>query len=356
MAVPEFAASLDLPVAACPDVRTDGHRLDSATTEAWLRWHGSQSSSYFSLQTDCRHFFREGRGFVPYVPVGQGRDAINLVFTNPVAAPPHRAGLLAEFERQTEGHPLYVGVDPSLAYELSVQGYRTTMMGTEFTVPLAGFQLKGRAMKQLRHASNLHRRQPVTVQEQTSDTLDLEEVQRVSRDWRQGKAVNNRELKVLTRPPVFTDEWGVRKFYAYLNGQLAAFVFFDPYFEQGRLKGYCANILRASPLVQPTGLLDYVILHAMDVFRDEGVAEVSLGIAPLHGVRPVSGDQPLLRWLQQRLYRHGNRLYAFAPLAYHKTRYRGRETPWFVCARNLSSITIAMTVLKGTGVLHVPRW
>src|SRR5690554_7268646 len=41
------------------------------------------------------------------------------------------------------------------------------------------------------------------------------------------------------------DEWGVRKFYAYIDGQLAGYVFFDPWFHDGRIGGYCANILRA---------------------------------------------------------------------------------------------------------------
>lgn len=338
---------------AANDPVASPRQCDPDVSEQFLRAFGQQSSSYFSLQPDCHHYLDHSRGFVPYVPVSLLGERVNVVPTRPLAADRDMAGLLAGFEQTVPGRSLFVGVDQATVRALADRGYDATMMGTEFSLSPASFSVRGRAMKQLRHARNLHRRCPVEVTEQAASAVSRSEVEAISRAWRQHKAVKQRELGLLTRPPVFDDEWGVRKFYGFVDDTLAGYVFFDPYYQGGRLRGYCANILRASPETSRLGLLDHIMLTAIDQFRSEGVAEVSLGIAPLHGVRRFPGDRAGLRWVQQVLYRYGNRLYAFQPLAYHKSRYRGRETPWFVCARDLSSPRVMATLLKGTGLMPV---
>lgn len=326
-------------------------QCDPHVSEQFLRAYGRQSSSYFALQPDCHHYLDRRLGFVPYVPVSLLGQRVNVVPTRPLAADEDMARLLAAFDQEVPGQALFVGVDRAMARALSDRGYDSTMMGTEFSINPASFSVRGKAMKQLRHARNLHRRCNVRVEEQTASLVSRRQVEEISGSWRQNKAVKQRELGLLTRPPVFDDEWGVRKFYAFVDDTLAAYVFFDPYFTDGRLQGYCANILRASPETNRLGVLDHIMLKAIEAFRAEGVTEVSLGIAPLHGIRPFPDDRPGLRWAQQGLYRYGNRLYAFAPLAYHKSRYRGRETPWFVCARSISSLRVVATLLKGTGLI-----
>lgn len=353
MSVTNLSAALDLPSVglAIDDLASSPSQCDPQVSEQFLRDYGQQSSSYFSLQPDACHYLDPGRGFVPYVPVLLLGGRVSVVPTRPLAAEQDMAALLANYERDIPGKSVFVGVDRSMAEALKTLGYDATMMGTEFSIELNRFSVRGRAMKQLRHARNLHRRCPVQVEELAAGVVNRRQVEAVSHQWRQNKAVKQRELGLLTRPPVFDDEWGVRKFYAYVENQLAGYVFFDPYFEHGKLRGYCANILRASPETSRMGLLDHIMTRAIDQFRSEGVAEVSLGIAPLHGVRPFPGDRAGLRWVQQGLYEYGNRFYAFKPLAYHKSRYRGQETPWFVCARNISTPRLMATLFKGTGLL-----
>ena len=326
-------------------------RLDPEVSRDLLMAHGRQSSSYFSLQQACHHFHHPHLGYIAYTPVRTFWGLTNVVITNPVAAPDRMGALISAFESTVPGRPLYVGIDGEAASRLSGLGHRTTMMGTEFVVDLEDFTLEGRAMKQLRHASNLHRRENVQVQELIPSADVMEQASAISDSWRQSKVVKDRELRLLTRPPEFGMEWGVRRFFAYHQGRMVGYVFFDPYYEHGRIKGYCANILRSDPGVKIAGLLDHIVLRAMSVFREEGVRELSLGIAPLHGVREAPGEQRLLRYTNQWLYEHGNRLYAFRALAYHKSRYRAREEPWYLCARNLSTPAIAWVLLKGTGVL-----
>lgn len=356
MSATNFSAVLDQPSAAptITDPQAPSIQCDPRISEQFLRAHGCQSSSYFSLQPDCYHYLDRSRGFVPYVPITLFGLRVNVVPTRPLAAECDMPALLAGFEKDVPGQALFVGVDSMMAGVLADRGFDATMMGTEFSITPASFSVRGRAMKQLRHARNLHRRYDVRVEELAAGAISRGQVEAISRSWRQNKAVKQRELGLLTRPPVFDDEWGVRKFYGFVDDTLAAYVFFDPYFKNGELQGYCANILRASPEANRLGILDHIMLKAVEQFGREDIEEVSLGIAPLHGIRSFPDDRAGLRWAQQGLYRHGNRLYAFAPLAYHKSRYRGRKTPWFVCARNISSFRVVATLLKGTGLISMP--
>src|SRR5690606_39737216 len=109
------------------------------------------------------------------------------------------------------------------------------------------------------------------------EPIDAAEVRGLSDAWRSQKAVSGRELRLLTRPPVFSEEWGVRKFYCYQDQRLIGYVFFDPFFREGQLIGYTANILRTWPGIRPSGVLDHILLEAIKQFQSEGVSNLSLG-------------------------------------------------------------------------------
>src|SRR5690606_41289644 len=118
--------------------------------------------------------------------LGQG---VNVVPTRPLDPRLPMPGLRHALERNLPGQPMYVGGDESGLRPLSALRYDATMMGTEFSVDLAGISLRGKAMKQLRHARNLHRRCAVTVREQEGQDVDWHQVAGVSDAWRERKAV-----------------------------------------------------------------------------------------------------------------------------------------------------------------------
>ncbi|ROU02238.1 DUF2156 domain-containing protein [Marinobacter sp. R17] len=335
-----------------PNEDCDGN-LTLADCQALLARYGSQSSAYFTLQQDTPRFGARSIGFIAYRVVRIPGFRFNIVFANPVCDPKARSWLLGRFLKQVPGRHLFVGIDAAVSRDLATLGFRINEFGTEFSIDLTEFSLAGKHKKQLRHAANLHKRSPVTVQEQAWDEVDAYQVATISSQWRSTKAVGTRELSLLTRPPVMSEEWGVRKFYGYLDGKLAGYVFFDPYFRDGRVAGYTANILRQDLERAPTGLLDYIILQAMERFREEGVNEVSLGIAPLYNIEAMSHDRPMIRRVAQFLYNRGNRLYAFRALGYHKSRYRAREAKWYIATDSSSVLGIAWSILQGTGVLSL---
>lgn len=310
---------------------------------------GKQSSAYFTLQEGVHHFGIPGIGFVAYFVQKSLFHAYNICFTRPVCADENLELLIQYTERYTGRKTLFLAIDKATADALVRCGYKCNEMGTEFEVLLDRFQLKGKEMKQLRWASNFNKR-GFEVREQPWSEIDAAEVEDISHEWRQTKVVKNAELKLLTRPPEYKDTWLVRKFYCYRDNKLVGFIFFDPYFENGRIVGYCANILRGRKDVKPSGFLDFILLEAIKQFRKEGVEKVSLGMAPLYQIQKHTHEVTWARHLQLFMFEHCGFLYAFKPLAYHKTRYRAEQQKWYQCSKGVNGLKAALLTMLATNV------
>lgn len=334
-------------------IRYHEHLAEGSSQELMKRY-GYQSSAYFTLQSGVERFGIEGVGFVAYAPVKTLLGRVNVVFANPVCHDRGRRWLLQEFINTVSGRVLFVGVDGGAAEDLRELGYTINEMGTEFSFRIPGFSVSGKDKKQLRHAANLGKRQNLIVIEQTAEEADLASAHRISDGWRLSKAVKQRELRLLTRPPEFDDEWGVRKFYCYQDGHLLGYVFFDPFFKNDKVIGYTANVLRQDTENSPSGLLDYIILEAMKTFEKEGIEQVSLGISPVYNVQAHAGDSKIIRGICRFLYEKGNHFYAFKALSYHKSRYRAKEAKWYLASKDTPVLTLLWTVLRGTGILGRP--
>lgn len=317
---------------------------------AWIEQWGVQSSSYFGYQADCKFFVHRDYGCIAFSSRRVFGKSLNVMPTSPYCAPENIAPLAGALESFTGCANLFLGVSEKAREALADAGYGFSQIGREFQANVSDFEVAGKRMKYLRWAANLAKR-GFEVQELAWSDVDQKRVREISELWRKSKRFSYRELAMLTRPPVFDDEWRVRKFYCYLNGRLVGYVFFDPYFRDGKVVGYCANILRSDPSVRPHGFLDLVVLEAIRVFRQEGIESVSLGMAPLYGVEEFDDDISSVRKTAQFIYRHGSFLYAFRALAYHKQRYRMGETPWYICYKDLSLPRVSYATARACRVV-----
>ena len=313
---------------------------DHPEVRAWIKQWGVQSSSYFGYQSDCSFFVHRDYGCIAFSSRRIFGRSLNVMPTSPYCAPEHVVPLARALESFTGCANLFLGVSEPAREALAKAGYCFSQVGREFQAKLSD----------LRWAANLAKR-GFEVREQSWSEVDQERVRDISGMWRKSKRFSYRELAMLTRPPNFGDEWKVRKFYCYLNGRLVGYVFFDPYFRDGKITGYCANILRSDPTVRPHGFLDLVVLEAIKIFRQEGIESVSLGMAPLYGVEEFTGDVSSVRKTAQFIYRHGSFLYAFQALAYHKQRYRMHETPWYICYKDLSLTRVSFATARACRVV-----
>lgn len=313
--------------------------------------YGRQSSAYFIFQDNVECFHGRNGGRVHYGVQKTPLGSVNIVFTNPLCPSSEMKQLLEEFLAVQTVPTLFDPVDKEAADALRELGYYINQIGCESRIILNDFDLSGHKKKQLRHASNFGNRHQCEVKELLWSEVDAAQVKNVSIQWLRSKGVNNRELQYATRPPVYGDEWQVRKFYCMQGDRILAYVFFDPYYNNGKLAGYCANILRSIPGKECSGALDFVILEAIKQFRDEGVPELSLGVTPLQNIQKEPGERRSIRLISKLFNEYGNSLYAFKGLAYHKSRYRPIETPWYFCTKDVSLLRTYWGILFGLKVL-----
>ena len=311
---------------------------------------GDQSNSYFHLQENVRYYYEPSKGILTYSSVSLPWGDANLVFLKPLCHEDDLIPLIKKFEKEHGTKNIYMGMDQIAAKLLEKEGFRVNEIGEEFTISIQDFKISGRSMRYLRSVKNYGGR-GIVVKEQTWDEVDQNEVHEISRLWMKNKKVKTQELRLLTAPPNFKEAWKERKFFCYKDGKLVGFVFFTPVFENGRIVGQCANILRSIPFIKPQGILDFVILTAMEKFKREGLRDLALGLAPLYNIQKRENDNPILRHLLGFLYEKCNFLYSFKPLAFHKSRYKAQTKKVFVCNKEVSTFNSLLFGLKGTGVI-----
>lgn len=286
-----------------------------------IRQFGTSSMSYSALQ-EGMHAFTEGEaGFVPYFAV-RGIKQTPMVLGDPICAPEQRARLLDSF-LQLYPEPIFLYLEEATAKLLNDRGFYANEMGSETIIDLESFDLRGSRKEFLRSQRNRARKDGAKVFELGISEVSTDALKEISNRWMKKKSVNSRELKFLARPAVYDDEPDVRKFFATKNGEVIGFVFYDPIYSDGKVTGYMANILRSCAKVSYS-ITDYINLEAMEIFKKEGLKTLSLGFSPFHNVDDGGHfrySKPL-KLLFQNIFEHGNALYHFKELAFHKERYR----------------------------------
>lgn len=284
-----------------------------------LKQYGVGSLSYSSLQSGVDTFMDEGKGFVPFGMV-HCTKATPVSLSDPICAAENREELIANFIEKYR-NPIFVHISQDVARVVEKHGYYVNEMGVETIVDVQRFSLSGPKKEFLRSQRNRAKRDGVEVHEYSIHELNKAELDDISNRWLNDKTSPG-ELAFLARPAVFEDEMDVRKFYAKKNGTLVGFVYFDPMYENGKVYGYIANILRADHASY--SICDAIILEAIKVFKEEGIRELSLGFSPFCEVN----DQPDFHYSKKKnvifkwLFEHGNHIYKFKALAFHKKMYR----------------------------------
>jgi lysylphosphatidylglycerol synthetase-like protein (DUF2156 family) len=285
-----------------------------------LRKYGRCSMAYSSLQDGMEFYLQPGIGFIPYSTVQTTRPT-PIVLGIPICAPENTKTLLEQFIVDC-GTPAFMHADKETGKVLQELGFYVNEIGVETMIDINEFTLDGEKKQYLRQQRNRGIKDGVKVVEQQRSQVESQALRAISEDWMERKAVKGHEMSFLVRPAVYDDEPDVRKFYGIKNGETVGFVFFDPMYDNGKIVGYMANILRSC--CEGYSVTDYIILEAMEVFRKEGIPVVSLGFSPFCNVDD-KGEfhySKRLKKLFQYTYEHANYLYGFKTLAFHKTRYR----------------------------------
>lgn len=305
----------------------------------FLRQHGHEALSYATLQSGLEYFITPA-GYIAYTTVRHpvfARKPKRIAFSNPVCAGRDYEQIVRDFTA-VNPRAVFACISESFAELLRNMDFKVNCIGYESELPVQTYKTKGdwKDFDLIKRARNEARRENITIRETPIEAVNREELDALSRRWISTKRVNDREIWIYARRPVYEPEEGVRKFVAYdREEKVAGFAFYDPMYRDGRAFGYSATILRCDE-GRFGRLATAIHMEAMEKFRDEGVEVLNLNLAPFVKLEQGRFNDDFGSSLFFKLSaRYGNDIYNFKGLSFHKSKYRGAEKSLYFASNSL---------------------
>lgn len=309
----------------------------------YLKKFGSHCLSFSAFQPKMDYFDMPGYGFIAF----REKWGKRFVLADPICDEKDSEILIREFLKDGKD-PIFVQISQRIAELIHRKfGYYSTQFGVEIDVDLENWDLKGKKKQILRTSVNHAKKEGVEIFERhTTDGC-----RQLTSEWLKTRKVKNREIVFLIRTMDMDYQEGTRKFYAYQNGQLIGFIFFDPVYKDNLITGYVPNISRFSNSFK-SGIFYPLMIHAMDVFKKEGIKELHLGLCPLvtdDTLMPC--ESGVLKMLNRLLYNHANWIFSFKGLYFTKSRFGGVDRKIFGGTRDQLPLRGFFTLLKMCEIL-----
>ncbi len=213
-------------------------------------------------------------------------------------------------------------------------------IGEEPFFDLNSYSLTGKTAKKARSAINLARRTGVTVEEYRTPSPAIDtEIGEISREWLEGR--NAPPMGFLLRSRPLAERERKRIFIATHEGRTVAVLTCASAPARNLL--YVEEQLRRPDA--PYGTSELLIEEARRAAKEEGIALLSLGTAPLQGAtRQPLGSFRRLSWLFRALCTKFNFVYSFRSLNHFKKKFAPSfwEDNFFVYQGALSLTAISV--------------
>ncbi len=290
---------------------------------AYLKRFGKHSQSFSTLQPDMQYFDMAEVGYVAYMR----KWGMTFVLSDPVCDPANFDVLLSAFMKKFPSAS-FIQVSPDVARLLHEKhSLYATQFGSEMRIDLSKWSLSGKKKQVIRTAINQANAQNVEIRETFSDDHRRE----ISEAWIKTRKCKSNEIRFLIRPMNMEYRENERRFYAYQDGKPVGFIYFDPIYKDNKIISYVPNISRANADFKQ-GLFYPIMAHAMQVFKEEGVPFLDLGLIPLYFTeKDEKGESSLLKWMEKKTFEHGNFLYNWKGLSFTKSRFRGEVETTYNC-------------------------
>ena len=309
-----------------------------ALLSPFLKRYGREALSYATLQEGMEYFINP-TGYLAFTSVTHpvfARQGRRIVLSDPLCAEEDLPQLVRAF-LDFAPRAAFAVVSERCAGILRQLGFKANCVGYEPEIPLQSYNTQGnwKELDLIKRARNEAKREGITIREEAIDKVSKSQLDEVSGKWIAHKKVNDREIWIYARRPVFEHEEDVRKFVACdRDGRVAGFVFYDPMYREGKVHGYSANISRCDE--QRFGRLATAVnMAAAEQFKQEGKEVINLMLAPF--VKLDGGkynDDRATKVFFQISERFGNSIYNFKGLSFHKAKYRGVEKSLYFASNN----------------------
>lgn len=315
-----------------------------------LKQHGREALSYATLQQGMEYYV-DDLGYVAFTSIRHPVFAPRvkrIVLADPVCSREDLGEFMGRFLELSPRAILAVASE-HCAETLRPLGFKANCVGYEPEIPVQTYNTRGnwKDLDQIKRARNETRREEIAIREVAAQDLDRAALDNISAQWIKTKKVNDREIWIYARRPVFEREEGVRKFVAFdREGAPIGFAFYDPIYEEGSVVGYSANIVRCDEQ-RYRRLATSIHMTATDVFREEGAQTLNLCLAPFVELEEGRfNDDRFVRSFFDLSARFGNEIYNFNGLAFHKSKYRApKKSLYFVSNSLLPSNDIYLAFL-----------
>ena len=296
---------------------------------ALVRQHGDFSLAYSTAVQQKLSYFGDADG---YIAIGT-KMKHHFALGDPVAHPPDRPDYIRRFVEAADS-PWFVQIGEPTARVLSGLGYQVNRLGVDTRLELPAHDFSGKRNETVRYSERWLLKKGFSFAE---GAVYLDEVQRLSQNWRADRIVKRWEMAFLNRP--FADHLGIdmRRFVLYSpEGELVALLDFDPLFRDGKVIGYTTSFKRkhidASPHAE-IGLTKF----AVDRFRNEGISVVTLGLSPMLDVGANGfAESSFWRNAFERAYESpwiNRSKFNLKGQAAFKRRFHGVEEPTYIAFR-----------------------
>jgi lysyl-tRNA synthetase class 2 len=336
-----------------PAAAADGHTADEhARAAAIVAAHATDSLAPFALREDKSFYFAHG-GMLAY----RALRGTAVVSGDPIGPPGSAAAILDGFEREAAARGWDVVVTGAGERELDAYrrlGFKTVCIGEEAVVDPAAFSLAGRANKALRHAVTRQARRGWTIETALGSELTaamITDLAAADAAWRAGRPRLTGFAMTLGRL------WGAEEDRASLYvigrdpaGQVSAFLRFARYRD-----GLSLDAMRRVGEA-PNGLVDTLVVRAIEHAREQAMPAVSLNFAGFGHVmgddRRLSRGQSVARWLLRRT--HGR--FQLERLVTFNKKFAPRwERRYLVHRRAQRLPVLGWRVLQAEAYVHTPR-
>ncbi|QPC89914.1 phosphatidylglycerol lysyltransferase domain-containing protein [Mesorhizobium sp. INR15] len=298
---------------------------------ALVRRHGDFSLAYSTAVQAKLSYFGDADGYIAFGTKMKHHFALG----DPVADPARRPDYIKRFV-EAGGSPWFVQIGEPTARVLAGLGYKINRLGVDTRLELPAHDFSGKRNETVRYSERWLTKKGFSFEEDKR-TVFLDEIARLSENWRGDRIVKRWEMGFLNRP--FGDQLGtdMRRFVLHGHeGELVALLDFDPMFRNGKVIGYTTAFKRkhidASPHAE-IGLTKY----AVDRFREEGISVVTLGLSPMLDIGPSGfAENDFWRSTFQRAYESpwvNRRRFNLQGQAAFKRRFHGEEEPVYVAFR-----------------------
>jgi lysylphosphatidylglycerol synthetase-like protein (DUF2156 family) len=298
---------------------------------ALVRRHGDFSLAYSTAVQGKLSYFGDADGYIAFGTKMKHHFALG----DPVAAPAHRPDYIRRFV-EAAGSPWFVQIGQETACVLARLGYKVNRLGIDTRLSLPDHDFSGKRNETVRYSERWLLKKGFSFDEDKR-TIYLDEIARLSENWRSDRIVKRWEMGFLNRP--FADHLGIdmRRFVLHgPDGELIALLDFDPLFRDGKVIGYTTAFKRkhinASPHAE-IGLTKF----AVDRFREQGMSVVTLGLSPMLDIRPSGfAESDFWRNTFRRAYDSpwvNRRRFNLQGQAAFKRRFHGTEVPTYIAFR-----------------------